>query len=287
MNKIYYAILSLMLFALVGCDEDLCMKAHHTGNAEGGCNFVFEDGKVIFVDGGNCTDSYVISDSSEWGVWRRSYQTSEQCLDAAASYKQTLTTVKELDVKAIIIGRNIGNQIWMAKNLNVPTEEGSWCNENKPENCEKYGRLYTWAAAMKLPAACNEKKCEGQVKYPHQGICPDGFHIPTWKEFKILESVGGTQLSSTKGWKDGGGTDTYGFSALPAGYYCRRYGNKFNCLGSDYAHFWTSEDHMGETASEFVIIGGYEIIGPSNPKAKARLSINDKVDAIPVRCIKD
>ena len=54
----------------------------------------------------------------------------------------------------------IGNQIWMTENLNfaytsVPykyeddaSDSTSWCYDDDPANCTKYGRLYTWAAAM-------------------------------------------------------------------------------------------------------------------------------------------
>lgn len=60
----------------------------------------------------------------------------------------------------------IGEQIWMAENLNFAypklarsesetdsTESAaldsiSFCYNNDPANCEKYGRLYTWAAAL-------------------------------------------------------------------------------------------------------------------------------------------
>ncbi|MCL2219660.1 MAG: hypothetical protein FWC23_06550, partial [Chitinispirillia bacterium] len=37
----------------------------------------------------------------------------------------------------------IGNQTWMAENLNYKTGK-SWCYDNKDGNCQKYGRLYNW-----------------------------------------------------------------------------------------------------------------------------------------------
>ena len=49
----------------------------------------------------------------------------------------------------------IGEQIWMAENLNYayPKQDSSsdsvsWCYNNEPDSCAKYGRLYLWSAAM-------------------------------------------------------------------------------------------------------------------------------------------
>ena len=103
----------------------------------------------------------------------------------------------------------IGDQIWMAENLNYDTT-GSYCYEGLASKCAKYGRLYQKNIAAK--------------------ICPTGWHLPSKAEFEILiDKVGGRQvagkkLKTTSGWRGGdkenyyNGTDSYSFSALPAGY---------------------------------------------------------------------
>ena len=93
----------------------------------------------------------------------------------------------------------IGNQVWMAENLNYETAN-SYCYQDSVSNCTKYGRLYTWAAA--------------------KAACPSGWHLPTEVEFKELvatvggSSTAGKMLKSTSGWDDdegesGNGTDAY------------------------------------------------------------------------------
>jgi len=127
---------------------------------------------------------------------------------------------------------NIGGQVWMAENLNCNVK-GSMCYGSAPENCEFYGRLYDWSTAMALPN-CNDRTCASQINAKHQGICPDGWHIPSKAEWNALmwyaepscESdsyckTAGTKLKSENLWnlyeKIPIGTDDYGFSALPGG----------------------------------------------------------------------
>ena len=80
----------------------------------------------------------------------------------------------------------LGSQEWMTENLNEPVE-GSRCYEDDSENCEKYGRLYTWADAMKVGIDYDRNEL-GKIKLPHQGICPDGSHIPSYDEWQQLET---------------------------------------------------------------------------------------------------
>ena len=127
---------------------------------------------------------------------------------------------------------SIGNEVWMAENLNYEYKEGelSVCHKEGSVDCQKYGRLYTWKGAMGLDDNYR-KDTIGVYQYPHQGICPEGWHIPSVDEFKkLFDAIGGytadangiyisgAALRSVDGWgKDGDGTDLLGFSALPAG----------------------------------------------------------------------
>ncbi|MBK9575591.1 MAG: hypothetical protein IPK50_20690 [Fibrobacterota bacterium] len=140
----------------------------------------------------------------------------------------------------------IGTQTWMAENLNVKVDS-SWWYKNSADSGAKYGRLYQWAAALKLVDSCNLKICSTQVAKTHQqGICPSGWHVPSDAEWDTLAThVGGAatagkKLKSTSGW--GGydnSTDTYGFRALPAG--LRYYDGSVNYVGSR-AYFWSSSE---------------------------------------------
>ena len=123
----------------------------------------------------------------------------------------------------------IGSQTWMAENLNYATPN-SYCYKDVSDSCTKYGRLYTWAAAMDSAEILRisgyecgyDRECAliNQV----QGVCPDGWHLPMQKEWlDLIKEVGGASiankvLKSKTGWLGiGNGTDDYGFSALPAG----------------------------------------------------------------------
>jgi len=129
----------------------------------------------------------------------------------------------------------IGDQTWMAENLNYGTR-GSWCYYDSDANCVKYGMLYTWAAA--------------------NTACPTGWRLPTRAEWGTLaKAAGGTGtygvsgaagnvLKSTSDWgiASYNGTDDFGFSALPGGY---RYSDgSFDFAGYS-GYWWTATDYLG------------------------------------------
>jgi uncharacterized protein (TIGR02145 family) len=132
----------------------------------------------------------------------------------------------------------IGEQVWMAENLNYKADS-SWCYDNNPDNCKKYGRLYSWDVAMKA--------------------CPAGWHLPTNQEWQTLvDFVGGRSTAGTKlkskspNWN---GTDDYGFSALPGGY--RSTDGSFYGLGS-WGYWWAATEGDVDDAYYWIMYAGGE-----------------------------
>ena len=193
----------------------------------------------------------------------------------------------------------IYNKWWMAENLDyadsvkTPSLKGkSWCYANNLENCAKYGRLYTWAAAIdsvkfatdaENPQDCgNGKSCKNILPDVVQGICPDGWHLPDYDEVsKLLPDVGGysiagTVLKSRSGWNDGGnGKDVYGFNVLPAG--IRLDNGSFDGVGEG-TDFWSATEQDPETAHTLYFYYEYEYAG---------VNFYEKNYAFSIRCVMD
>ena len=192
----------------------------------------------------------------------------------------------------------IGSQTWMAENLNYKMK-GSYCYKDKSANCTKYGRLYTWAAAMDSAGtwSTNGKGC-GYLKiclpiYPVRGVCPEGWHLPTQSDWNTLfTAVGGVQdedyayrwngagtvLKSTSGWNEYEGItneDSFGFSALPAGYR-NRFGDYYD--EGRHADFWSSTENNSIDAYRMYLYYDYDA---------ASLFDYYKYYGFSVRCVKD
>ncbi len=143
----------------------------------------------------------------------------------------------------------IGSQVWMAENLNVGTQitginypEANtiiekYCYNDNSSNCDVYGGLYTWDEMM------NYEYLEST-----QGICPDGWHLPSdleWKEMESFLGVDAAELDiiGLRGTDEaysllvGGST---GFDALMAGY--REYSLDAFYYADVYAYFWTTTE---------------------------------------------
>ena len=192
------------------------------------------------------------------------------------------------------------SQVWMAENLNyadsvrTPSLKGqNWCYNNDEKNCKVSGRYYTWAAAIDSVALANDSKNPLNCGYGKtcginrgvQGICPDGWHLPTLHEWGLLSvalgnaGVAGDSLKALTGWDyagtaDNNGVDAYGFAALPTGRMVSA--SSLSNVGSN-VYYWSSEED-----------GAYEAqySNINNIYTKFYLSQGSKKYGQSVRCIK-
>ncbi|WP_405335680.1 fibrobacter succinogenes major paralogous domain-containing protein [Fibrobacter sp.] len=185
----------------------------------------------------------------------------------------------------------IEEQIWMAENLNYADStktpsllKNSWCYDNDQKKCDVAGRLYTWAAAMDFVKTGCGYGSACSLTLPVQGICPLGWHLPSDAEWESLivsvagryHSHAGTYLKSQRGWGYGNGTDAYGFSAIPASFWCDEYG--FANDGCE-AEFWSATEDVNGVSSMNLTCGHDSV-----EKFYSRLPMNI---AFSIRCVKD
>ena len=175
----------------------------------------------------------------------------------------------------------LGEKIWMAENLNYemrdsvmtnctgndpkgcdmgfPTiQSPSWCNGNKKENCDKYGRLYTFEAA--------------------KVACPTGWHLPEVEEWPERGNGGYPAFLdyAVVGW--GGGKDTYGFTVLPAGEY--RASSQYFLEPGRFAFFWTSTiDTRNNNCATMIHFG-------NGSEGMVSVCADNENDGLSVRCVK-
>jgi len=173
----------------------------------------------------------------------------------------------------------VGNQCWLAKNLNVGMPVDSfvdqtdnqtiekYCYLDNPINCTIYGGLYQWAEAVQyLNGANNFSTLSIPFSGNVRGICPLGWHIPNEAEFctfltlldptvdcnfyGITGTDAGAKIKSTSTlWEppNTGANNNSGFSALPAG--SRYWGGTYTGLGR-YSEFWSTKEYS-ESSSIF------------------------------------
>ena len=170
----------------------------------------------------------------------------------------------------------------MAENLRYAAP-GSFCYENKDNRCSVYGRLYPWYVAMALPENFIENKVDSLIHEEHQGICPDGWHVPESEEWKkLFENAAKTGegqaavLKSRDGWARGGkpANNASEFNALPAG--AVLFGELAE-LGSS-TYFWAAEGGGEHGAVYWNLINATDQISTAE---------DFDVSAFSLRCVKN
>jgi|JFJP01.1.fsa_nt_gi uncharacterized protein (TIGR02145 family) len=178
----------------------------------------------------------------------------------------------------------IGNQCWLAKNLNIGnfiaadtemtnnTEIEKYCYLNNPSLCLNYGGLYQWDEMMQY------SNVEGS-----RGLCPEGWHIPTKKDFEgLLENIAEIRrLQDYRDpywfWNQEDSAKITGFNALTGGQYWHSNHEFFG--RHKIAVFWSSSESDSTFAKSFQVLGSaWE--GPT-------FYDSNRLNATSVRCIKD
>ena len=162
----------------------------------------------------------------------------------------------------------VGEQVWMAENMKFydADKKGgfygkSWCYGGLEENCETYGRLYHWNAAVKA--------------------CPEGWHLPSKDEFTTLfEDVGGVNvagrmLKAKEFWPESDkNDDSYGMRIVPGGYYYMK--NFF--YGGENAYLWTSTEVRANNMNSAGFVAG---------RASGSIDETYVEFGLSVRCVQD
>lgn len=111
----------------------------------------------------------------------------------------------------------IGNQIWMAQNLNYYVPKKSWCYHESNKNCEIYGRIYTYDVAKE--------------------VCMEGWRLPNKEDVEILMKT--LQYPDASSLLKGGVSN---FDALMGGW--RGANEGFYGLENE-VRFWTASEKAG------------------------------------------
>lgn len=196
-------------------------------------------------------DTNIVYFNYHSSVHRASYYSVRCILDdsVSQSYKPKMSTFtdprSEREFKTTIIGK----QEWMAENMRrIPDE--TWCYENSYDSCDVYGGLYTWDEAMDVPPHYFDTTV---VKsFGEQGICPEGWRIPSLADVKELiaytQSQGlfplGRLMKDDDSWvyspeRAGTGGGLLGFSLPAGGYGYKKSDNEYKFTESGHqARFW-------------------------------------------------
>jgi len=173
---------------------------------------------------------------------------------------------------------HIGNQCWMAENLNAGVMSPGLnqtnnniieksCYNNDTELCEVYGGLYTWNEAVR-------------------GLCPDGWHLPSHQEWTELNEYLGIKESGThlKSASDNDpawdGDNSSGFSAVPSGVGYEEY---FGRLGH-WAVYWSSTE-AGDDYAWFAQLDNHWYLDKYTILYQGNHFL--KKNGFSIRCIKD
>ncbi len=213
---------------------------------EGNTRTVMETGEKQL-----CKDGYWVPVSSSSAVPTSSYFDMTNQFNEKVSYGEFTDPRDGQKYRTVSLKDGVyytDSLVFFAENLNfgkiisggaVQGDSTKYCYDDDLWYCENgWGGLYTWSNAMNLPSVCDSvefgsEKCnytfardkDGKLidgEIIHQGICPEGWHIANDGEWAYLQEKSGNSVAHYMGSKVAGfGSNDYGLSILPTGYWLR------------------------------------------------------------------
>ncbi len=173
----------------------------------------------------------------------------------------------------------IDSLFWMTRNLNYSGDTlgglkqtlyghcySDAATHDDNINCETYGRLYTWDSLMGVESSSN------LIPSNVRAFCPAGWHLPSLNEWNMLEDWVDTDNSHSNiavNLKNGAwstpGTNDFGFTAKPSGYYQVGSSPPFKGVHSQ-AGWWTATERSSTYTYYKAINGSSYVNNDSNPK---------------------
>ena len=165
----------------------------------------------------------------------------------------------------------VKTQMWMAENLKFDGE-GSACFDNNDENCDTYGRVYTWGGANGLDSRYGGHIIIPSIYNDGMPICPSGWHLPSKDEWQTLIDVFG----------NGGYQEKYGLSLIYYEFDSSMYGSTY----------WSSTVDENNSSLDDAYYVGVSAYVPTNGSDsgevdKIQLSSGNKDYKRFVRCVMD
>lgn len=256
MTKLLPALLFSLLFLACGDekspnspdDEDISSSSLSSSDSK----------KKSSSSKGKSSSSKGKSSSSKQSSSSRNASSSSQKSSSSSSLEHSKDY--KIDPKTVVNGKftdkrdgqvyktvTIGSQTWMAEDLNYKTEN-SVCADTTNSDCKKYGRKYYWSDIIdSVNSGCSPNyPCE----YPFQGICPEGYRVPTFDDWKLLFQNVSIRVDKDDNYIEAGyrlrskksdGNDDYGFSAF-----------RNASIYVNAARFWTSSNFNYENVNYYL-----------------------------------
>ena len=262
--------------------------------------YLCEDNETYVLDPANCekisSSSVVVSSSSDNKLISSSNEIQESSSSEMSSSSEinvvsssslnsvydvvnnTLTDLRDGQVYKTV---TIGSQVWMAQNLNYLPKDtsgtiwagkslcggGEW-KKTAEGDCSIYGRLY-------------ESKFTFTDTDSYRKLCPNGWSLPTKKQYETLISFLGDKaidkmkIQNSSYWNISESITSSGFAAIPAGYY------------TPYGGFNDQENEAKSVAYFGFIYNSKNIIAIIEDRTDFRWTTFGTAYYMSIRCIKE